>query len=106
MKTAISANDTASISITAAWVAIAGAGAVLLLLAGLHVLSPEFDPSFRVVSEYANGRYSWVLSVMFAAWALSSWGKKGTQFFFPSTAVWWGGPTTSAWAMSAASTSG
>jgi hypothetical protein len=54
-------------------VAIAAAAAVLLLLACLHVLSPEFDPSFRVVSEYANGRYGWVLSLMFVAWALSSW---------------------------------
>jgi hypothetical protein len=57
----------------AARAAIAAAGAVLLLLASLHVLSPEFDPSWRVVSEYANGRYGWVLSLMFASWALSSW---------------------------------
>ena len=42
------------------------------MLASLHVLSPEFDPSWRVVSEYANGRYGWVLSLMFASWALSS----------------------------------
>lgn len=46
---------------------------VLALLAALHVLSPEFDPSWRVVSEYANGHYGWVLSLMFACWALSSW---------------------------------
>jgi hypothetical protein len=36
-------------------------------------LSPEFDPSRRVVSEYANGRYGWILSLMFASWAVSSW---------------------------------
>lgn len=53
--------------------AIAAAAAALLLLAGLHILSPEFDPSWRMVSEYANGRYGWVLSWMFAFWALSSW---------------------------------
>jgi len=68
-----SVTDTATISVPAARVAIAAAGAVLLLLASLHVLSPEFDPSWRVVSEYANGRYGWVLSLMFASWALSSW---------------------------------
>ena len=73
MNTLISATDTARTSAPAAWVAIAAAGAVLLFLASLHVLSPEFDPSFRVVSEYANGRYGWVLSLMFVAWALSSW---------------------------------
>lgn len=54
-------------------VAIAAAITVLLLLAGLHVLSPEFDPSWRMVSEYANGNYRAVLSLMFASWALSSW---------------------------------
>jgi hypothetical membrane protein len=57
----------------AARVAIAAAAAVLLLLAGLHRLSPEFDPSWRMVSEYATGRYGWVLSLMFVSWALSSW---------------------------------
>jgi hypothetical protein len=73
MDRPISATDTAKICAPAAWAAIAAAGAVLLLLAGLHWLSPEFDPSFRVLSEYANGEYSWVLSLLFVAWALSSW---------------------------------
>jgi hypothetical protein len=44
-----------------------------MLLACLHLLSPEFDPSLRVLSEYANGRYRWVLSVLFVSWAISSW---------------------------------
>ncbi len=57
----------------AARLAIAAAVAVLLLLSSLHVLSPEFDPSWRTVSEYATGRYGWVLSLMFVSWALSSW---------------------------------
>lgn len=45
----------------------------LLLLASLHILSPEFDPAWRMVSEYANGNYGWVLSLMFASWGISSW---------------------------------
>jgi hypothetical protein len=45
----------------------------LLALAGLHVLSPEFDPAKRVVSEYALGSYGWLLSVMFLAWGLGTW---------------------------------
>ncbi len=61
------------ISAPAARLAIATSVAVLLLLAGLHLLSPEFDPSWRVVSEYANGQYGWVLSLMFLSWAVSSW---------------------------------
>lgn len=52
----------------AARFAIAAAAAALLLLASLHVLSPAFDPSWRMVSEYANGRHGWVLSLMVAAW--------------------------------------
>src|ERR1035438_3719293 len=61
------------VSAPAARVATGAAVAAMLLLAGLHVLSPEFDPSWRVVSEYANGKYGWVLSLMFGAWALSQW---------------------------------
>ena len=38
----------------------------------LHVLSPEFAPSWRMVSEYANGQYRWLLTLVFSAWALSS----------------------------------
>jgi len=48
-------------------------GATILLLASLHVLSPEFAPSWRMVSEYAFGHYGWVLSLMFLSWAISSW---------------------------------
>jgi hypothetical protein len=61
------------ISLPTAYLAIATSGGVLLLLVILHILSPEFDPSWRMVSEYANGQYSWVLSLMFALWAVSSW---------------------------------
>jgi len=61
------------ISLQTARLAIAASVAVLLLLAILHILSPEFDPSWRMVSEYANGQYGWVLSLMFASWAVSSW---------------------------------
>jgi len=63
----------AAIPRPAALMAMAAAALTVLLLAALHVMSPEFDPSRRVVSEYANGRYGWVLSLMFASWAISSW---------------------------------
>lgn len=45
----------------------------VLSLASLHVLSPEFNPAWRVVSEYALGHYGWVLSLMFLSWGISSW---------------------------------
>lgn len=43
----------------------------VLLLAALHLLSPELNPTLRMVSEYALGNYGWVLSLMFITWALS-----------------------------------
>jgi hypothetical protein len=56
-----------------AWVATVGTLVTLLLLAALHVLSPEFAPSWRMISEYAFGRYAWVLSLMFLIWGIGSW---------------------------------
>ncbi len=65
-------NDARTISARAAVLAIAAALTAALVLAALHVLSPEYSPAWRQVSEYANGRYPWVLSLMFAAYGLSS----------------------------------
>jgi hypothetical protein len=45
----------------------------LLSLLGLHFLSPEFGPSWRMVSEYANGRFEWLLMIFFVSWGISSW---------------------------------
>ncbi|HEX6348586.1 MAG TPA: DUF998 domain-containing protein [Candidatus Dormibacteraeota bacterium] len=55
----------------AAWISIAGAALTLALLLALHVLSPEFSPAWRMVSEYGNGRYEWVLTSMFVVWGAS-----------------------------------
>jgi hypothetical protein len=51
--------------------AILGAAVAFLSLVSMHVLSPEYSPAWRMVSEYANGQYAWVLSLMFAAFGLS-----------------------------------
>jgi Protein of unknown function (DUF998) len=66
-------SDPSKIVASAAWLATILTAATILLLATLHVLSPEFDPSWRMVSEYAFGHYGWVLSLMFLSWGLSSW---------------------------------
>jgi hypothetical protein len=73
MKIEVLTRDTPKIEVIGARLSIGAAAAVLLLLASLHILSPEFDPSFRMVSEYALGYYGWVLSLMFLAWGISSW---------------------------------
>jgi hypothetical protein len=57
----------------AATLAIAAAATSAIALLALHVLSPEYAPSWRMVSEYANGRYAWLLTVVFVTWAIASW---------------------------------
>jgi Protein of unknown function (DUF998) len=73
MNTGIVTRETPKSEVIAARLSIGAAAATLLLLASLHVLSPAFDPSFRMVSEYALGQYGWVLSLMFLAWGISAW---------------------------------
>jgi Protein of unknown function (DUF998) len=73
MKNGVLTRDLPEIEVIGARLAMVAAVATLLLLASLHILSPEFDPSFRMVSEYALGHYGWVLSLMFLVWGMSSW---------------------------------
>jgi hypothetical protein len=47
--------------------ALAAVMAFLLLLAALHLIEPEFDPSRRLISEYELGRYGWLMSLAFFA---------------------------------------
>ncbi|MEQ1569457.1 MAG: DUF998 domain-containing protein [Myxococcota bacterium] len=54
-------------------VASGAAAASAAALLALHFVSPEFDPAWRMVSEYANGGYGWLLTVFFLGWAASSW---------------------------------
>jgi hypothetical membrane protein len=44
----------------------------LLCLLLLHFLSPEFEPNWRMVSEYALGEYKWLVSLFFIFWGFSS----------------------------------
>ncbi len=59
-------------STTAAYVALSGIVISAAALFTLHVASPEFAPSWRMVSEYANGKWGLLLFVVFAGWAVSS----------------------------------
>ena len=63
--------STSAVSRTAARISLVASVASLAFLAVLHLLSPEFNPSSRMVSEYALGSYGWVLLWMFLTWALS-----------------------------------
>jgi hypothetical protein len=51
---------------------LATAGLALLFLLTLHLVSPEFSPAWRMVSEYALGRHNAVLRGFFLMWGTSS----------------------------------
>ncbi|OGC82349.1 MAG: hypothetical protein A2V81_02345 [Candidatus Abawacabacteria bacterium RBG_16_42_10] len=56
----------------AASIAIIATLAFLLLLAILHILKPEIDPSWRVISEYEIGRFGWIMQLSFISLAIGS----------------------------------
>jgi hypothetical protein len=60
---------TTGFSQRAATVAYFGSSLSLVLIALLHIIEPELDPSWRMVSEYANGAYGWVMTLAFLAHA-------------------------------------
>ena len=51
--------------------AAAGAIAVGLIIVALHAVKPEFEPSWRFISEYAIGRQGWIMKGAFLIWAAS-----------------------------------
>jgi hypothetical protein len=51
----------------AAW----GAIGLLAIVALLHVVKPELDPSWRFISEYAIGPHGWLMMLGFLVWAAS-----------------------------------
>lgn len=59
-------------SAAAAIAAIAATGISCAALILLHVLSSEYAPSWRMVSEYANGGHPWLLIIVFIGWAAGS----------------------------------
>ena len=59
-----------SIAVIAAVTALVAGGVTVGLIAILHVLEPEYDPSWRMISEYSLGRYGWVMRVAFVTMAI------------------------------------
>ena len=55
----------------AARVAFWASAAFVFLLAALHVLKPELNPSWHFISEYEIGDYGWMMQLAFLALALS-----------------------------------
>lgn len=57
---------------TLATLTIASGVLSLLSLLVLHFVSPEFQPSWRMISEYALGKHKGLITSFFLLWALSS----------------------------------
>jgi uncharacterized membrane protein YkvI len=55
----------------AAHVAVVAGAAFAVLLLGLHITEPEYDPTWRFVSEYALGRTGWMMTLAFLALAVT-----------------------------------
>lgn len=66
-----SANARQAISKGSACAAFVAAGISFALIALLHALEPQYDPSWRFVSEYAVGPFGWMMQLAFAAMAAS-----------------------------------
>src|SRR5215213_1806006 len=65
---------TKPVSTTAAYAAqlsIASGVLFAILLLGLHILEPEFDPTWRFVSEYMLGTFGWIMHLAFLGLATS-----------------------------------
>ena len=54
----------------AARIAFGGGLIGLVLLAALHVLRPDLEPSWHVISEYAVGAHGWVMALSFFSLAV------------------------------------
>ncbi len=50
----------------------------LACLFALHFASPEFQPSWRMISEYALGKHKWLITAFFIFWGLSSFALAGS----------------------------
>ncbi len=59
-----------SVAEIAAVTAVVAGGITTGLIAILHVLEPEYDPSWRMISEYSLGRYGWVMRIAFVTMAI------------------------------------
>ena len=59
-----------SVAAIAAVTALVAGAITAWLIAILHVLEPEYDPSWRMISEYSLGRYGWVMRLAFVTMAI------------------------------------
>jgi uncharacterized protein YndB with AHSA1/START domain len=61
-----------ALSRKAALASLAATGAFVALLAALHVLRPDLQPSWRFISEYELGEHGWLMRAAFLALAIGT----------------------------------
>ncbi|HLZ58955.1 MAG TPA: DUF998 domain-containing protein [Ktedonosporobacter sp.] len=71
-KLNITTKPLTALSSTAARISFAAAALFFILFAALHFLEPEFDPSWRFISEYELGQYGWLMVIAFLSLMVSS----------------------------------
>ena len=71
-KTTTAAKPVTAISLTAARLCLMSGAAFVGLLAALHLVKPDLDPSWQTISGYALGDYGWIMTIAFLAWGLSA----------------------------------
>jgi hypothetical protein len=70
-KPPITTKPISAFAASAARIAICSGILFALLLLSLHLLEPEFDLTWRFISEYALGRFGWMMHLAFLALATS-----------------------------------
>lgn len=63
--------NTKPISASAARLSISTGVIFVIILGSLHLLEPEFDPTWRFISEYALGNFGWLMHLAFGLLAVS-----------------------------------
>jgi hypothetical protein len=61
-------SNSSNVSKFAPQISIGLSGLFLLILFSMHFLEPEFDPSWRMISEYELGSYGWMMRLAFFCW--------------------------------------
>lgn len=70
-KPLVTTKPVSAVAANAARLSIASGLLFALLLGSLHLLEPEFNPAWRFISEYALGKFGWMMHIAFLALATS-----------------------------------
>lgn len=68
IRNTVLSHSSLGVSKEAARITVVLSATFLVILFFLHFLEPEFDPAWRMISEYALGRYGWMMALAFFCW--------------------------------------